>query len=88
MIKILKILDNEYSAEKIYKTKNSIYGTTNNIEVFRFEGIKNFDIFSLSDGSDWDVEIDEIEEIKKENLKLNQYILDLEFRLSKQELNL
>ena len=48
----------EFKADKIIKTENNIIGkNAKGIEVFSFRGIKDFSLFKLEDGQEYDTEV-------------------------------
>ena len=54
----------EFEAEKIIKTSDSIVGKDiNDKEVFSFKGIKDFSLFELKDGQEYDTEITEEQQL-------------------------
>lgn len=57
-MKKLIFLGEEYIADKIIKNLNeqTIIGYTNNVEVFSFRGINDFNLFNLKDDAEYDVE--------------------------------
>lgn len=56
-MKKLLFLNEEYQAEQIIKTEDSIVGKDKKgNEVFAFKGIKNFSVFTLKD-DDFDIEL-------------------------------
>lgn len=63
----------EWQAEKIIKSADSIIGKNDSKEVFSFRGINDFSLFSLEEGHDWDV--DELTQIKQQ-LEVTQEALD------------
>lgn len=72
------IFDNkEYTAEKIIKTNTDILGINGKSEVFAFRGIKDFSLFRLEEGQEWDLSEEDEQAL---------YQLDLDFRLSMLEL--
>lgn len=77
MSKIMTVHGQQYEAERIVKTSKDIIGYNGEQEVFAFRGISDFSGFALADGQEWD-EPDNIE----------NYLLDLDFRLSLIELGL
>lgn len=77
-MKTLLFLGEEYRADKIIKNLNeqTIIGYTNNVEVFSFRGISDFDLFTLLDNEEFDVEdntektlLKQIADLKVENIK-------------------
>lgn len=77
-MKTLKFNEKEYKAEKIIKTSNAIIGQdTQGNQIFTFRGVSDFSLFELEEGQNFDV---------GENDVLDDYILDLEFRLSMLEI--
>lgn len=66
----------QYNAEKIIKNVNTIIGYINDIEVFSFRGISDFDLFTLLDNEEFDAEdntektlLKQIADLKVENMK-------------------
>ena len=57
-MKTLLFLGEEYRADKIIKNLNeqTIIGYTNNVEVFSFRGLNDFNLFNLKDDAEYDVE--------------------------------
>ena len=47
--------DKKYQAEKIIKTDTDIVGYTGEKIEFAFRGIKDFSLFRLADGQEWDL---------------------------------
>ena len=48
----------EFKADKIIKTEDNIVGkNAKGIEVFSFRGIKDFSLFKLEDGQEYDTEV-------------------------------
>ncbi|CAI3195854.1 MULTISPECIES: hypothetical protein [Clostridium] len=77
-MKKLIFLGEEYIADKIIKNLNeqTIIGYTNNVEVFSFRGINDFNLFNLKDDAEYDVEdntektlLKQIADLKVENMK-------------------
>ena len=77
-MKTLLFLGEEYRADKIIKNLNeqTIIGYTNNVEVFSFRGINDFNLFNLKDDAEYDVEdntektlLKQIADLKVENMK-------------------
>ncbi|HHW03423.1 MAG TPA: hypothetical protein GXX35_11565 [Thermoanaerobacterales bacterium] len=68
-MKILLVSGEEFPAEKIIKTQDSIIGKNGDTEVFAFKGINDFSRFQLLGGSEFDLD----PELEKE-----QRIADLE----------
>ena len=66
-----------FEAERIVKTADSIIGYDGDAKVFAFRGIKDWSLFHLEHGQDWDVD---------EKVAQTAYLLDLDFRLSMLEL--
>lgn len=63
-MKVLIFNNKEYEAEKIIKTDNSIIGKDiEGKEVFSFKGIKDFSLFTLKDGAEFDTEITEEQQL-------------------------
>ena len=63
-MKILMFNKEEFKAEKIIKTKDSIIGKNlEGKEVFSFKGIKDFSLFNLKDGEEYDVETTEEQQL-------------------------
>ena len=63
-MKILIFNKEEFKAEKIIKTKDSIIGKNlEGKEVFSFKGIKDFSLFNLKDGEEYDVETTEEQQL-------------------------
>lgn len=54
-MKQLVFRDQEFHAEQIVKTQDSIIGYISNDIVFEFRGISDFSAFKLSDGQEWDI---------------------------------
>lgn len=71
IIKRIKFDDTFYESEKIVKTNDTIVGYNGQNEVFAFRGVSDFTLFELVDGQDFD----------KPQQTLEDYILELEFRL-------
>lgn len=78
-MKILIVGNEEYTADRIVKTDNSIIGYNNNSDTpaWSFKGINDFSQFKLEEGQKWDVD---------EKILESNYILDLDFRISMIEL--
>ena len=75
-MKKLKFNQEEYKAEKIIKTENSIIGQDlQGSEVFAFRGISDFALFELEEGQVFDM--DEKELLKQELTKTNSMVLEL-----------
>ena len=75
-MKTLKFNQEEYKAEKIIKTENSIIGQDlQGNEVFAFRGISDFALFELEDGQSFDVG-----EIEILQAKLNSATQQLDFQ--------
>ncbi|WP_313568826.1 hypothetical protein [Acetoanaerobium noterae] len=75
-MKTLKFNQEEYKAEKIIKTENSIIGQDlQGNEVFAFRGISDFALFELEEGQSFDM--DEKELLKQELTKTNSMVLEL-----------
>lgn len=54
----------EFKADKIIKTEDSIVGKdVKGKEVFSFKGIKDFSLFKLKDGQEYDTEITEEQQL-------------------------
>lgn len=68
-MKTLNFNDNQYTAERIVKTLDSIIGYTNNQETFTFKGISDFSGFILNEGEEWD-------EVPKTALDILQETID------------
>ena len=77
-MKKLIFLGEEYIADKIIKNLNeqTIIGYTNNVEVFSFRGINDFNLLNLKDDAEYDVEdntektlLKQIADLKVENMK-------------------
>ena len=64
-------------AEKIVKTSDSIIGYNGNSEVFVFRGVSDFSLFTLEEGQDWDIEINEIEQLKISQAEQFETILEI-----------
>ena len=73
----------EYSAEKAIKQGNNIklIGVIdeegNSIGNLTFPNISNMGEFRLEEGQEWDVEIDEIEQLRIEQAKANAEMIEL-----------
>lgn len=76
-MKTLIFLGEEYNAEKIIKTGESIIGKYKDTEVFSFKGIKDFSLFKLKDGAEFDTEEKTEELLLKEIAKLKIEIIQL-----------
>lgn len=72
-MKILIFNNEQYQAEKIIKTANSIIGYNGDRETFAFRGINDFSQFQLTEGQEWD--IDELTDLKQQ-LATTQEALD------------
>ena len=66
-----------FEAERIVKTADSIIGYDGDAKVFAFRGIKDWSLFHLEHGQDWDVD---------EKVAEATFLLDLDFRVSLLEL--
>lgn len=62
-MKILIFNNQEFKAEKIIKNEDSIIGYIEGKEVFTFKGIKDFSLFTLKDGAEFDIEITEEQQL-------------------------
>lgn len=71
-----------FEAEKIIKTDSSIIGYNRAEEVFAFRGIVDFSLFSLGEGQEYDV----LEPSETELLQ--EYVVEVDFRVAKIELGL
>ena len=76
-MKILIINNEEFQAEKIIKNANSIIGYIEGKETFSFKGIKDFSLFKLKDGAEFDTEEKTEELLLKEIAKLKIEIIQL-----------
>lgn len=65
----------EFIADKIIKTDNSIIGKdADNKEVFSFKRIKDFSLFTLKDNDTFDVEENLIDKIILDNINMQMQI--------------
>lgn len=72
--------------EKIIKTNDSIICFSNGVEYCRFRGVKDFSVFKLEDGYEFDTLEDELQQ--EINAKLLKDSANLQIELNKQrELN-
>lgn len=72
-MKTLIFTNHEYEAERIVKTDDSIVGYTDDIVVFKFSGISDFNGFVLADEQEFDEPpFSEIEQLKAQNLELRE----------------
>ena len=79
-MKTLKFNQEEYKAEKIIKTENSIIGQDlQGNEAFAFRGISDFSLFELEDGQSFDV--GEIEMLQSKLLEQQRTIEELMFNV-------
>jgi hypothetical protein len=69
--------DKKYQAEKIIKTDTDIVGYTGEKIEFAFRGIKDFSLFRLADGQEWDVSEDEQQEATLANLAYKLTLKDI-----------
>lgn len=76
-MKTMNFNGEQYQAEKIIKTSDSIVGYNGNSEVFAFRVVNDFSLFVLEEGQEWDVD---------EKVAEASYLLDLDFRLAMLEL--
>lgn len=75
-----------YEAEIIIKTDTDIIGYINDNEVFAFKGIKDFSIFKLENGQEFDILEEDLQQ--EINAKLLKDSANLQIELNKQrELN-
>lgn len=78
-MKTLNFNEQQFQAECIVKTPDSIIGYTNNQEVFSLRGISDLSGFSLAEGEEWDEMPKTAEELLQEQLvELGQQNTDLE----------
>lgn len=79
-MKTLIFNNEQFKADKIIKTNDSIIGKTNNNEVFIFRGIQDFSLFTLKDGDEYDKEITEeqklLSNILLENANIKEQLKD------------
>ncbi|WP_427137214.1 hypothetical protein [Psychrobacillus psychrodurans] len=45
-----------YEAEKIFKGSDYIFGFDDDLEIFKFRGVKDFSLFKLSEGDEYDLD--------------------------------
>lgn len=84
-MKILNFNDNEYQAERIFKSSDSIIGYNGDVIVFKFSGVSDFSGFELAEGQ----EFDEPEITFEQQITANtDYLLDVDFRLILVELGM
>lgn len=73
-MKRLLFANQEFEAQKIVKTSNSIIGYIDNVVVFKFNGISDFNGFTLVGGQEFDVpepsDTERIEQLERENALL------------------
>ncbi|GMQ58267.1 hypothetical protein AN1V17_26620 [Vallitalea sediminicola] len=74
-MKKLKIYDKYFrmdnriiEVERLVKTSSSIIGITGSREIFRFNDINNFSIFSLDKGVKWDISDEDTKNLQKEEI--------------------
>jgi len=83
MKKLIVNKKQEYVAEKIIKKDNSIKLINvineegNNIGNLIFPNVSDMEDFQLEEGQEWDVEIDEIEQLRIEQAKVNAEMIEL-----------
>ena len=74
-MKTLIFNNEEYKAEKIYKTDNSIIGKDiNGKEIFSFKGIKDFSSFKLEEEKEFDTEENLIDKLILDNINMQMQI--------------
>lgn len=74
-MKTLIFNNQNFRAEKITKTSNSIVGYSGNTEVFSFRGISNFSLFALEVGQNYD--LSETEQIRLEMARSNAEMFEM-----------
>ena len=76
-MKILIFLNEEFQAEKIIKTEDSIIGKSiEGKEIFSFKGIKDFSLFTLKDGAEFDAEEPTISDLQSQIFNLTTQLVN------------
>lgn len=65
-MKTLIFNDDEFKAERIVKTSDSLIGYNGDVVVFKFSGVSDFNAFTLTDGREFDL----AEQSAEEKLRL------------------
>ncbi|KHO39114.1 hypothetical protein OR62_07715 [Clostridium tetani] len=76
-MKKLMVNDEVLEAEKIIKTETDIIGYVDNKEVFAFRGIKDFSIFKLEGGHEFDTPEDDLNKRIKALEQSNAELMNL-----------
>lgn len=83
-MKTLIYLDKKFHAETIVKRSDGIIGYIGKSIVFEFIEIKDFQNYKIEDG-DFDADVNELEQIKKENAELILKNAEIQINLEQQE---
>lgn len=75
--KVLYVLGVPYQAEKVFKKDDSIEGYVNGKLEWMFPNISNLADFKLEEGQGWDIEVDEIAQLKIIQAEQFETILEL-----------
>ena len=77
-MKTLVFNNQEFEADKIIKNSDSIIGKDiDDNEIFSFKGIKDFSLFTLKDGEEFDIEESLIDKLILDNIKMQTQIDNL-----------
>lgn len=76
-MKTLYFADQTYQAEEIVKTKDSIIGYVNGVEVFSLRGISDFSRFTLDEGQVFDKpKLTDVENLRLELARSNTQMME------------